>query len=250
MKLAIFGDMHGNDGAAIAAIQWAVDRDVKVAIWAGDCGLWTSLQHVISTDRINAFSLNNGFTNFWVGGNHEHWPTWNQVTAPVSKGGAVKDQWGFSIYRSNIRLAPRVHTWKMGRAWFAGLAGAASIDRRYRTTGVDWFPEETITEAEIASIEKMNTDKFHVNYFITHDAAVNSPFGFSLYEDIPSFDNREKISRAVRHLHPDYHFHGHYHKFLYWDNGGTTTIGLNMEADKNSVVIIDTEDDTVFEFRP
>lgn len=237
MLVAIFGDMHASTSAARYAIEWAGRQGVDKAVWAGDCGYWPTDKNGIGfLDEVEIASRESGVTNFWVGGNHEHWHRWNADLKI-----APKDYWGFGLVRTHVRLAPRLHTWKWDGKWWMGLAGAKSIDRKFWTKNESWFDEELITEEEIASVEKMNTDKFHVSYLVTHDAATNTPWGFRLFEDSQSFDNRTKIDRAVRHLHPDMHFHGHYHRKYHWMNGQTETIGLDMEHNDGAMGILDTD---------
>lgn len=70
------------------------------------------------------------------------------------------------------------------------IGGAASIDRDYRTPGLDWWPDEELSEQRFEEIIKeVNERKYEIHTVVTHDAprAVQS---FILPEHKPIIQTR------------------------------------------------------------
>ena len=97
------------------------------------------------------------------------------------------------------------------------IGGAKSIDKLYRTHGLDWFPEENISHPEMTqileAIEAYGPENIHT--VITHEAAE----GFDVREACLLtggklfIDSNMKFLREVLHtVAPDRWFFGHYHK--------------------------------------
>src|SRR5438128_6342454 len=138
-----------------------------------------------------------------IGGNHERWPVLNLLLEH-----SPRDEDGFAIVRDNIRLAPRIHYWTWSDKKFLGVAGAASIDKDWRTPGVSWWPEEEITDAEI---DKYITDDI-VDVMVSHDCSNYSPWDFQLIPDLDSQIHRQRIDRVINKALPSMQFHGHMHR--------------------------------------
>lgn len=114
-KITFIGDIHGQYQALEHA--WK-NNDSDLFIQVGDFGMDYS-------------SLPSGKPTLFIDGNHEHFPS----LKPGHMGGSI---W---------------HMPRASRLMYEGTSinffgGAESIDRAYRTEGVDWFPEELPTYGE------------------------------------------------------------------------------------------------------
>lgn len=111
----------------------------------------------------------------------------------------------------NLTYIPRGVTFALGGIRFAGLGGAVSIDKAQRISGRSWWPEEAITEEDMARLVR-NTERFKVDVLVTHDAPDLSlwhQMGMKPYHD--SEAHRKLINRALEITQPDLHYHGHMH---------------------------------------
>jgi hypothetical protein len=133
------------------------------------------------------------------------------------------------------------------------LGGATSTDRRWRTEGVDWFPAEHITDAQVdRAIAAAGASAGPVDILVTHETgsaaftalAHNSPHAQTKESDPLSQADRTRMDRVLTAVHPRVHIHGHHHtRFAAPLDGeltGTLDIALAKETQDGSVVLLDT----------
>lgn len=126
----------------------------------------------------------------------------------------------------------------------AYMGGANSIDRAYRTEGVDWWPDEQLSIYELTMIlEKIRM--YRPEIIISHECpefisdVLCALRGLHKYDD----DNRTRMMlQSIYHLHEDYkpklHIFGHWHMDADLRINGTRFICLN----ELSYIDIDPED--------
>jgi hypothetical protein len=211
----VLGDQHGSAHTFIKALTEAKHHPFRNIVQVGDFGLWDHLRKGVEyLDEINDALALYGRVCYALGGNHENWDHWNWYVENMPK-----DVDGFSIIRSHVRLAPRIHRWRWEGKSFQIVAGAASIDKDIRLMDEEaggsrcWWPQEQITDAEIDSIPARETD-----YLFTHDCSNSTPWGFQLIPDFDSQIHRQRIDTVLRRLRPKAHFHGHMHHKYEWVN--------------------------------
>ena len=84
------------------------------------------------------------------------------------------------------------------------MGGANSIDKQYRKIGVDWFPEEIISQKDI-----MNLPDCKVDIVISHTCP--EEFSMStLYDD--NDPSRKALSYVLDKYHPSLWYFGHFHQ--------------------------------------
>lgn len=215
MKVLILGDVHGDTHAVINVINKSKHIDYSKIVQVGDFGLWDHLEKGVKfLDDINVTLSHFGRTLYAIGGNHENWDHWNWH---IENG--PKDNDGFTILRSHIMLAPRIHSWTWEGRKMLAVAGAASVDRGHRQREMrmgataSWWPQEQITDEEIDSIPNEQVD-----FMFSHDCSNATPWGFTLIPDHDSQIHRQRIDRALKIAMPSMHFHGHMHRKYVWEN--------------------------------
>lgn len=249
MKLMLVGDTHGNVGPLAHKTQIAKDLGIEHLFIVGDFGIRPGMGGIVFLDEINRHA-NNHKVNIWaIPGNHEDHDQWDWW---FDKPGIKRDMWhGFAPVRSHVWISPKVNTFVLGRKRWMVMGGAVSIDRRWRREGESWWPNETFSEKNLASVLAYNGKP--IDYVLSHDCSNRTPWGFQLVPDPLSQENRERIDRALDHIQPKVHFHGHMHHKYDWMNPvgrdylnpvWVQTYGLDCDGEIDSWGILDTSDDS------
>lgn len=210
--LGLVGDVHGQAAHAVAAVDALHARGVTEVHFLGDFGMvWSGRNSDdMALKRLRLALEANGQTAFVTGGNHENY---DRLLAIEPDGAGIR--W----IRKNIGLLPR--GWRAltpsGRV-IASLGGANSIDRYSRKAGVSWWPQEQITEEDLAAL---GTDL--VDVLLAHD----SPMSGALDERLRagnhlwpaaglaySHEGHVMFHRGFRQVKPRLVVSGHYHLFL------------------------------------
>lgn len=242
------GDSHG-DARWLKSVVLPTARRLGIStiIQVGDFGYWPesrTFMQVVRTVRERY-----GIDVWFIDGNHEHFPKLNhdvraaQTAAGVSAGS-----------REPVELAPGlVYLPRGSRVLVAGrnvacVGGAASIDRADRIVGKSWFPEERISDVEIAAV----ASRGHADILVTHDA----PSGWripgiesqgllqaSWYLEMPTCDeHRERVREVLELVTPSVLIHGHYHSAYEHTSeerwGPLKTYGLDRNESKRWGIIM------------
>ena len=104
------------------------------------------------------------------------------------------------------------------------LGGAVSVDRHFRTEGLDWWPDEELSTSRL-EVEVDVYKEVKPSVVVTHDCPD------SIANEILMVFRQEKIndgSRTRQALESMFHFHqpklwifGHWHKTISFTSGGT-----------------------------
>ncbi|MGI8680010.1 MAG: metallophosphoesterase family protein [Jatrophihabitans sp.] len=239
--IAVAGDWHGNTPWARRAVQHCADREVSTIVHLGDFGFWPGRSGQRYLDDLEESLAAHDQRLAFVDGNHEDhlslkaWP--------------LSD--GVHVIRPHIVHLPRGYRWTWhGRVWMS-LGGAHSIDRKWRTPYVDWWPEEIIGAGDVLRA----TADGPVDVMLCHDAPEGVPTLTKLFADNPvgvdeveqalSAANRELVSQVVEGTRPLHLWHGHYHlrledEIVAADGHVTQVHGLDCDGttiDRNMVFV-------------
>lgn len=199
MKTLIVGDLHGDWGRLNTIIT---KKSPEIALQCGDFGWWPKMEinsPILYSIRQRKWKLKGvkpGNTEvYWCDGNHEEHPTLEQdgKTHEMYKGV------NFCSRGSTIVL-------KDGRVvLFAG--GASSVDKRSRTPGHDWFPEENIL---LEHFDRLMSHE-RVDIVISHTC----PDSFNIFGAAAKLRdyNRKVLDMILEKYKPDLWYFGHWHKY-------------------------------------
>lgn len=214
------GDWHGNTGWATSLIISAGVRGIRVILQLGDFGFWVpGLRRDRYLDEIETACVRHDVTVLWVDGNHEFHPGLNELP--------IDPATGLRPIRPHIFHLPRGLRWRWhGKTWMA-LGGAHSVDRPQRKPGVSWWPEEHLTETDVAHAISGGP----VDVIVAHDAPdgyeiPGLPGGFPPAELYAADLHRAMIGEVVDATAPTVLFHGHYHVRYTAYRGETRVVGL------------------------
>lgn len=243
-RIAFSGDWHGNLPFALDAIDYAAAENAEVIVHAGDYG-WLFTERF--TKGIERALAKAGLRLFFTEGNHEHYGKLEQLfrsnTALPGIRLDVPERQRFHLPRPG-KVSPSVWHLARGTRWewngisFMACGGAHSVDRRRRKPGLSWWPQETITDADIdACARRGRTD-----VLISHDcpAGVDIPglevsaYWFDPAEIALSQQHRERLLRVCEATRPGLIVHGHYHtaytQTVTFGWGDTRVIGLSDDG--------------------
>lgn len=249
MKILVAGDWHGNVYAAEESILLAKREGCERIVQVGDYGVAFNIdgdplgdKHCAFSYRVSTLASMHGIPVYFIDGNHENF---NLIGRWLKE--RPKNRDGHIEVFLDLFYIPRGSVWEWGGKWFVGMGGAVSIDREWRTLGLDYFEEEMITYADgirmYGNLRAKGVDQ--VDYFISHDASDSTPWGFRLIPDERSAANRRVIDNILEGIQPRFHFHGHMHKGYEWENGRTMTYGLTFENHRYARLVLDTDTDEI-----
>lgn len=198
-KIMVLGDVHGDWGPMNALLN---KKQPDIVLQCGDFGYWQ--YETISASSRGRLSdklkrcmprLPEGCKLYWCDGNHEnHWALKSRTT---------------DVFWPGVTYMPRGSLMELpdGRkVMFAG--GAHSVDQQWRKLGIDWFPEEVLSMADMM---KFPTSQ-KVDIVISHTC----PSEFRMESD--QFDrvndcSRDALSSVLRAYRPSRWFFGHWHRY-------------------------------------
>lgn len=129
--IVMIGDLHGNVNG-LTRLDALVDPGVPF-LQVGDLGWYPDTK-----DALVEWGRQAKRQLYWIKGNHEHFPS-----VPLEAAEPVE-------VAENLIYVPGGYRLELDGRAIGCLGGAASIDRKWRSFGIDWFPEENILAAEEA----------------------------------------------------------------------------------------------------
>lgn len=217
-RVFLAGDWHANAAWAAECIRAAADADCRVVLQLGDFGLWPGREDSY-LDGIDEAATGAGVQVWWIDGNHEDHDSLDRWRTTASADGLV-------AMRDNVVWASRGARWTWSGVRFGALGGAVSVDRFLRRPGVNWWPQEILTAADV---ERLGSDPLDVLATHAAPAAVAFPGRpLPLPEAIVSDARRVRslLDEAVTRTRPRLVVHGHHHVRYSTDRPGYRVEGL------------------------
>lgn len=201
--VAFAGDWHADTGFArqvMASLPDHVEVLVHTGDFAGD--LW--LDEVL--DEYQELAELVGVRLMFIDGNHENFG--RLYATPVD------DRLGVRVVRPAVWHLPRGFRWEWSGLTFLALGGATSMSKDWRTPGVDWWPDEAITDQDV----ELAVSGGRADVIVCHDTPPgHEPAGIHLSNEFPqerndaADRNRDLIRQVVDAVRPRFMWHGHYH---------------------------------------
>jgi len=246
------GDWHGDEAWAAEVIRRAAATGCETVVQAGDFGFgffWLGDDPDEPGDwaprcpfarAISMLATAAGVRVAFIDGNHDN----HVLLGRVAELRPERSAEGFVLVEDGLWWAPRGLRWEWDGMSFGALGGAFSVDRQRRTTGLDFWPEETVSAADVARLGPAPLD-----VLVCHDAPVRpegaEPLPRRLLRE-PDEASRAQVAAAVAATSPRLVVHGHWHHRYTSEvptPGGVTRIeGLasNLEADDGALLALDT----------
>lgn len=211
-RIGFLGDTHGDMQHVLTMARTMSARGVEHLVVLGDFGfLWPGHNWGIDLDKLSRRLNTTRQTLAFVDGNHEDFDLLYKF--PIGEDGL---RW----IRPNIVHIPRGYrTVLEGGVTLAALGGANSVDIGHRVPGRSVWPEESITEVDLAALGHDPAD-----VLIGHDAPLNLPTldawldatepGWPPAGLAYSAEGRAMFHRGFSQVQPRLYLGGHYHHHI------------------------------------
>ncbi len=220
-RVAVCGDWHGNQWWAqtISRALPNVAPDVTTLFHLGD---WW-----MPPPAVDEIFAETSITRFCVTlGNHEQW---DEITPLLEK------HPGEAVQVSELTwILPRPARLTISGRSVLSLGGASSVDREFRQEGVTWWPDEAITDAQVAEAISGGP----ADLMLTHESPAgtpvravreilrNNPHRFTKAALETSSASRARLSKVWDAVRPELLAHGHMHVGA----GGQTADGRRVAS--------------------
>lgn len=220
-RVAVSGDWHGNTdwvrtlGRAMPTLAPGITTMLQLGDWWMDPS--ASDEAFAGTDIERVYVTT---------GNHE---PWSDITPLLDA------HPGAAVRVSNLTwILPRPARLTIGGRMILSLGGAASVDKAWRREGIDWWPDEDITDAHVAAAVaggRADVMLTHESPSATPVGAVQAvlranPFGFPDDALAASAASQARVAEAWNAVRPQLLLHGHMHI----PGGGITADGRRVAS--------------------
>lgn len=235
-KVALLGDQHGdlNHFLIVSRTMWA--RGIDVMVQLGDWGfVWPGEPWGRTLDKISRRLAAQSQTLYFLEGNHDWIPRLHQF---------AEDADGLRRLRPNIIMFPRgfrttlaAHNDVTPGKVLAVLPGANSVDREFRTEGLDWWPDEAITDRDLAALGTERADillghEVPVGVWQIEDEIEKNPDGWSEAARVYAAEGRRQFYRGFLAVRPRLAVGGHWHRHI------DTKMGFHGDAGRFSCRVV------------
>lgn len=207
LRVGLAGDWHGNLWHAERSLKKFSAAGICSILHLGDFGLWPGNSGAKFIRRVDTACAWHGVTIQISDGNHEDHSRLDQIE-PVDGVRWVTDYIGFF---------ERGHRWAWGDTTFLSIGGAPSVDKDRRAAGSSWWPQEAITDADVAKA----VEGGHADVMLSHDAPIPGTKAVQNIIDSPApwspealkyaAEGRARITAVFEAVHPSVLIHGHFH---------------------------------------
>ena len=211
-RLALAGDWHGAGEWGATVVEAVAAAGLDTLHHVGDFGIWPGRFGEEYLATVEAACAAHGVTLWITPGNHEDWDRLDALFA------ATPD--APSAVSPHISVLPPAFRWEFGGRRFLSLGGAPTLSFERRTVGVDWWPSEELTEADVEKAIAGGATEVMIGHDGPEggtDAAAqmiaSNPFGFSARAQAYADVGRERFTRAFLGVRPRFLAHGHYHAY-------------------------------------
>ena len=208
MKIFVMGDLHGDWNHLNTFIN---KKNPDIILQCGDFGYWPKFSGTTSIGKpiYDSDGLPTRMRNVWRLEDIK-----NKNTKIYFCDGNHEDHESLKNLESN-EILPNVFYMKRGSTLTLPdgrivlfMGGARSIDYRMRTPGIDWYPEETITQSDIYNLPDIKID-----IIISHTCPlefykeIQSEFKFAKFND-PCYS---ALSYLLEMYKPSLWYFAHFH---------------------------------------
>ncbi|MBV9100108.1 MAG: metallophosphoesterase [Candidatus Dormibacteraeota bacterium] len=205
-RVLLTGDVHGNTSWMVGhVLKQAKRHGCQLVLQLGDFGIWPGKDGQHYLEVLNREYKHAGIPLWFIDGNHEDF---DQLYALPLDGD------GRRPVREFITHIPRGHRWQWAGREMLACGGASSIDADLRTPGRSWWPQEAITDDDVARCIAGGGTAVMFSHDIQLEVQLTDP-----HEQVGAPDyvmqgiraNRTRLQRIADATLPSLQVHGHWH---------------------------------------
>ncbi len=216
-------------------IPTALAIGVARIVQLGDFGYWPNMPGGVKfLNRLQELLVTHGLFLDWIDGNHEAHGWLRKIY------GNVRERTVMAPYNS-ITYLPRGSVSQYAGRKFMACGGAFSIDKDRREAGLNWFPEELVTDYDVRTCRARGK----ADVLLTHDA----PGGFActtehgMQKDCPTTTaNRKQLLKVLMNAEPKLVMHGHWHQqqvnYIEGPKGRIPIVGLGHNCGNSPAMAV------------
>ena len=216
----ITGDIHGDFGQLNRIIN---KKKPDIVICCGDFGYWPG--------HPGFKEIKPGLSKiYWVPGNHERWDLLEEEYGrhglnpiPMTVDNEFKNE--------NIFYCPIGSTLEINDKTYLFVGGADSIDKAWRTTYVNWFPQEILNERDLDFI--VATVEGKVDVVISHTCPISFNMKETRRDDKEVDPSRYILQEVLKEFEPEEWWFGHWHHYIEGRTSNCHWQGLDYPGHNN-----------------
>ena len=210
MAIFVTGDTHGTlDLTKVGDYFYGKENEYSKDDYLIICGDTGICGFVPSYEKVTRSILRDlPVTTLFIDGNHENFEELNSYGVDTWNGGKVH------FIENDIIHLMRGQVFDIDATKIFTFGGAYSIDKDYRSEGVDWFPEEMPNEEEYEEgLQNLESNDYTVDYIITHTAPrdVAAALGYGEMSD-DEVELRKYFQRIAEEANFKAWYFGHFHE--------------------------------------
>ena len=203
MKVLILGDTHGEWAALNFLVGKALNEhpDISHIIQVGDFGYaWPGTKpfkfsrSYFADEQLDYLA---SIPKWWLDGNHENY---NKL---LQDSGASQPGWEWM---------PRGKVMEVDGYRMMFFGGATSHDKASRIEGHSWWPEESISYAQV--MNSLGADHSRIDAIFSHEHPTSIPYSDNRYskENITGKSDKDALQALREKYDPKFWFFGHHHR--------------------------------------
>lgn len=162
----VIGDVHGRPDVIWEIIQ--ILPSGSTIICTGEWG-YGFFDEYCSEEKFYDFIAEQDITILFIDGNHENFEKLNNLPISIWNDGKAH------VIRENLVHLIKGEVFTINGKKIFVFGGGYSIDRERRTEGIDWWPEENISEADRQNADNnLARNEHKVDYCISHTAPIET----------------------------------------------------------------------------
>ena len=200
------GDWHADPNAAIFGLDEARRRGADVVIQVGDV-VFTGPAFTRMIHAMEVAVARTGVPIVLIRGNHDERARLDSLPA--------SDMPGLLRAGEGVYYAPNGTVLRWSGRTLGVLGGAASIDHRFRTHGVDWWDDELPSQGDVHRLSEQARD---IDILVAHDAPLTAKLEARLPRPAPrgwdvayAEESSALVEKAMWALKPKLVVSGHFH---------------------------------------
>ncbi|WP_052259961.1 metallophosphoesterase family protein [Pseudarthrobacter phenanthrenivorans] len=224
-RAAVMGDFHGHIHHFRAVTRTLKRAEIDLLLGVGDVGFdFPGAFRGKTEKRMRLLLEENGVEFIWAVGNHDNHESLS--SKPFNPDGTRR----ISDRNSNL---PNGRVIERDGVRIGALGGAYSVDKKWRTEGKDWWPQEEPTAEEAEKLISACAQGPRLDILLTHDV----PMEVTGLKGLPGLPkqvieeaNRTRVllQETAAQIRPKVLFAGHWHQRLcselVWDDGSSTRV--------------------------